>query len=164
MIVRRIYLALHAEEYVGYLLRLVLGKMEDGMVAGKEEERRQFVDALYGVLEEVVIDEYADGLAVWREGIVIRHAALADDNDVTGTYGMRHRIDEIAGMALHAHGEEKALHAARVFADKHACDVVKEENVVADVAAFIQAHSVGDVYVAIFYIIIHRFAVLVSVS
>ena len=120
------------------------------MIAGEEEERGQFVDALYGVLEEVVIDEYADGLAVGREGIVIRHAALADDDDVAGTYGMRHRIDEIAGMALHAHGEEEALHAARVFADKHACDVVKEENVVADVAAFMLTYGAGNGYVAIF--------------
>ena len=69
--------------------------------------------ALYRLVEELVVDEYAYAAAVGRERAVVHRAALVDDDKVAGLNVVLHRVDVVAHVAFEAHGEQKTLHAAR---------------------------------------------------
>ena len=106
-------LRFYAEECLVYEVGALLRQSEYGVVACEEEERRQLVYALYRLVEELVVDEYAYAAAVGRERTVVHRAALVDDDKVAGLNVVLHRVDVVAHVAFEAHGEQKTLHAAR---------------------------------------------------
>ena len=77
-------LRLYAEECLVDEVEALLRQSEHGVVACEEKERRQLVYALYRLVEELVVDEYAYAAAVGRERTVVHRAALVDDDEVAG--------------------------------------------------------------------------------
>ena len=107
-----IYLRLHAEECLVYEVGAFLRKAEHGVVACEEEERREFVNALYRLVEEFVVDEYAYAATVGRERAVVDRPALVDDDEVAGLNVVLHRVDVVAHGATQAHSKQQTLHTA----------------------------------------------------
>ena len=105
-------LRLYAEECLVDEVEALLRKAEYGVVACEEEERRQLVNALYRLVEEFVVDEYAYAATVGRERAVVNRATLVDDDEVAGLNVVLHRVDVVAHGATQAHGKQQTLHTA----------------------------------------------------
>ena len=73
------------------------------------------MNALYRLLEEVIVDNNAYATTIWRHATVIRHASLMDNDKVAWLYHMLHRIDKVACRPTQTKGEKQALHAAALY-------------------------------------------------
>ena len=107
-----VYLRLYAEEGLVDEVEALFRQSEYGVVACEEEERRQLVNALYRLVEELVVDEYAYAATVGRERAVVDRPALVDDYEVAGLNVVLHRVDIVAHGASQAHGKQQTLHTA----------------------------------------------------
>ena len=148
VVVGFVHLLPHAGQRVVYEAGLVFGQTEYGVVACEEEERRQFVYALDGFVEEVVADDDAHSAAVGRHGAVVCDASLIDYDKVAGLYLVFYRVDKVACRAFGAQSQQQALHASWLVRQWHVGNLVKNEDVVADMAT--SAHAYGVFYCYVF--------------
>ena len=94
-----------------YALRLFGQQTVYRVETREDEERGHFVDVLYYLVEEVVVQDEAHATAVGTEPARPRLLVVGYDDDVVGVDGVLHCVDGVACLALQAHGQQEALHA-----------------------------------------------------